>query len=117
MRNWIRFAPLAVVAAVPFLGASDCLGLCDYESDPNCEDPARAQIEGTINVPQASNSAVFTRIDGPLADELKHQMTAALKKGEPTKVGRGLPPLSTRNAVPKAKTRSERFRPGEVIVK
>jgi serine protease len=117
MRTWIRFAPLAVVAAVPFLGASDCLGLCDYESDPNCEDPSRAQVEGTINVPQASNSSTFVRIDGQLAEDLKHQMSAALKTTTPTKIGRVSPPQSKNNAVAKAKTKTIRFRPGEIVVK
>lgn len=120
------FSLVVLAASLPLLtGLDACLGLCDYETDPSCEDPLRAQVSGTITVPEAGGEAAgFAHIParfGPaLADALKSAMVAEIEKrrgleGKPTKVRR--PRASDRNRVPPAKTRTERFRAGEVIVK
>ncbi|HEY4222046.1 MAG TPA: S8 family serine peptidase, partial [Myxococcota bacterium] len=120
--SFIRYAPLALLCAVPFFGAADCgldgNGPCDFETDPNCEDSTRAQVEGTITVPQASNSAVFQRVDGALAKQIKHAMSdARAASAEPHKLAHSLPHQSTHNRVPAAKTKNTRFRSGEAVVR
>jgi serine protease len=104
---------------MPFLtGIDACLGLCDYDTDPNCEDPLRAQIEGTVTVPEAGGEMVgFTRIDGPMADAVRSAFQAQrdVVTGVPAK--KRTPHNSDHNRVPKAKTYTERFRAGEVIVR
>ena len=117
-----RVAPVVLLGvSLPFVtGLDQCLGLCDYETDPNCEDPLRAQIEGTIQVPEAGGEAVgFTRLSGPLADALKEAMVEQLKRprpeGAPVKIR--APHQSRNNEVAKAKTATERFRAGEIIVR
>lgn len=119
----LRFLPLVVLtASVPFLtGLDACLGLCDYETDPFCEDPLRAQVTGTITVPEAGGAmAGFVRVHGELADAVKDAMAAELARprqvdGVPSKIR--APHASDRNRVARAKTRTERFRAGEIIVK
>jgi serine protease len=119
----VRLLPLGLLAAtLPLLtGLDACLGLCDYETDPQCEDPTRAQIEGTITVPEAGGASLgdFVPVSGPLAQALKEAMTAELARspadGVPGKIR--TPHRSDRNSVAKAKTRTERYRPSEIIVK
>jgi serine protease len=118
--------PLAFLAVTaPFMGGLDAcagvIGLCDFEEDANCEDPARAQVLGTIAVPEAGGEMVggigqrLRRVDGPLANELKHAMAAELAKRAPVKVSKAR--QSQNNIVASSKTRVEQFRPGEIIVK
>lgn len=114
----MRFLPLALLATTaPFLAGLDaCLGLCDFENDASCEDPTRAQLLGTISVPEAGGAAFgLSRIEGPLARELKDAMAAELVKRGPSKVQ--VPRPSKNNIVASSKTNEEHFRAGEIIIK
>ncbi len=118
--------PLALVAcAFPFVAGADCLGLCDYETDPNCEDPTRAQVTGTVTVPEAGGAGFgLHRLDPAFAAQLKDVMRDAVRTssvqppdGPVHKAGPRLPHTSDHNRVARAKTATERFRPGEIIVR
>ena len=121
--NPLRLLPLALLATTaPFLtGLDACTGLCDFETDATCEDPARAQVLGTIAVPEAGGAAFgLERIDGPLAKQLKDAVTAARasEKAKQSPLAKArVPRNSKNNLVAQSKTTEERFRPGEIIVK
>lgn len=120
LRLLARVAPVAILAtAFPFITGLEACGLCDYETDPNCEDPTRAQVLGKVTVPEAGGElSGFQRVTGPLAKQLKDAVAERVARDPYTsrKVAR-IPVQSKRNQVDQAKTRVERFREGEIIVR
>ena len=54
------FWGLGLLLVVPCLPGCDLLAalLCDQETDENCEDPERAQILGTVTLPEASGASL-----------------------------------------------------------
>lgn len=127
MRTSRLLPTLALCCTVPYLaGLEGCLGLCDYETDPSCEDPERAQVTGRVTVPEGGSASFglpggFQRVDPSfartLADAFKGAIEAMPATGvAPDKAARR-PRQSERNQVEANKTRVEQFRPGEVIVR
>ncbi|OGQ14900.1 MAG: hypothetical protein A2138_02860 [Deltaproteobacteria bacterium RBG_16_71_12] len=123
-----RYLPVAALCVtLPFItGLEACLGLCDFESDPACEDPERAQVLGAVTGPESSGASFglpggFVRVEPTFARALAGAVTAELAKLPSTGVaphkGARRPHQSDANLVPSDKTRVERFRPGEVIVR
>ncbi len=126
--RFVRFLPVAaLVATLPFItGLEACLGLCDFESDPNCEDSDRAQVLGRVTVPEGGSAAhglpgallpiepTFART---LADAVTSELALLPGTGVAPRKGARRPHQSTANLVDGDKTRVEHFRPGEVVVR
>ncbi|MCC7070616.1 MAG: S8 family serine peptidase [Deltaproteobacteria bacterium] len=123
-----RFLPLAVLCAtLPFItGLEACLGLCDFESDPSCEDPERAQVQGSVTVPEGGSAAhdlpgalrpIEPGFARALADAVTSELAALPRTGVAPTKGARRPHQSSANWVDGSKTRVEHFRPGEVIVR
>lgn len=123
-----RFLPLAALSAtLPFItGLEACLGLCDFETDPSCEDPDRAQVVGSVTVPEGGSAAfglpgalrpiepAFART---LADAVTSELAALPRTGVAPQKGARRPRHSSANLTASKKTHEEQFRPGEVIVR
>ena len=117
----------ALCATIPLLtGLESCLGLCDFEADPTCEDPERAQVTGTVTVPESSGASFglpggFVRVEPAFARRLAHAVTNEIARlpatGVAPRKGERVPEQSDRNQVAHDKTEVEHFRPGEVIVR
>ena len=123
-----RYLPaLALCTALPFLtGLEACLGLCDYETDANCEDPTRAQVLGTVTVPEGGGESLglpggFSRVDPAfartLADAVKGAIATMPATGVAPHKGARVPTQSQHNRVDTKVAPEQRFRPGEVIVR
>lgn len=119
------FTLLGVLAASP---GCELLGLCDYENDETCEDPARSQITGTVQIPDASGASFSSRgmpLDLQKARDLVKQATLTQRAAT------GITPVvahdvAGRSRVPVRghgndfevrKIVEQKFRPGEVIVR
>ena len=122
--------------SLPFVVASICgLPACDvinsivgcseedYETDPSCEDPTRAQVVGTVTVPEVSSAAVGEAQALSFEQGTARQMMAAAIAQQ--RGGPAVRAVDDRRRVPKAgpwkrevkKTVVERWRPSEIIVR
>jgi len=84
---------LAIVVALPPLFACDVLSECvtdeDYEVNPNCEDPERGHITGTIGLPAAGAASLRapTAEEAPLVEKAKSALrTHVASIGGPAKL-------------------------------
>jgi serine protease len=104
--------------------------LCDQESDPECEDPERGHITGTISVPAAGAAAASAGMTpaSPLIAEAIELMNAEARAQRPLRPAprvQGLvptkryrvPEASVANQGPDKLLSQERWREGEVIVR
>jgi len=119
------FTLLGVLAASP---GCELLGLCDYENDETCEDPARSQITGTVQIPDASGASLSSRgmpLDLKQARELVKAATLQ-RRAAGTPVTKPSHDIAGRSRVPVRghgndfavrKIVEQKFRPGEVIVR
>ena len=120
---------VASVAAVAFLPGCDILNEIvgcseeDYETDPSCEDPTRAQVVGTVTVPEASGASTGQLKSLSMQEGGARRMIADAIKQQ--RGGLPMRPVDSRRRVPKAgpykrdirKTVVERWRLSEVIVR
>jgi serine protease len=125
MRLWGRLLLVGVICTcAPGCELLELLFACDQENDPNCEDPERGHITGTIVVPTASAASRPEPIEHPLladAVRMMQDMRAERRAAErPTaRVERKyrIPDQSAVNAAWAKEAATERWRPGEVIVR
>ena len=124
-----RLLPLsfvvASVCALPSCEVLNALVGCsadDYETDPSCEDPARAQVTGTVTVPEVSGASVGDAKPLSLEQGTARQLMSAAIKAKRGAITRD---VDSRRRVPKPgpwkrtinKTVVERWRVGEIIVR
>ena len=126
----IRLLPLslALCAGIAVIPGCDLLleGLCDFETDENCEDSTRAQVTGTITIPEAGGASTTTKTLSPDFKALRAAVAEAARAQKKASAVDVVRPLGERARVPVAghgndfeiqKYRVEKFRPGEVIVR
>ncbi len=115
----------AAVFGLTFLpGCPELLGLlCDFETDENCEDPSRAQVLGTIEVPEAAGASVG--MSRPATAEQKQIRQAFIDAVQAKKAQKPVDVASRRRALKRGPADSaeirkdvvERWREGEIIVR
>jgi serine protease len=118
----------AVLGASSLTGCEQLISdlLCsedDYDTDPTCIDPDRAQLAGKVVVPEASNASTSTKRLDATSTNARTLMAAAIREQH------GIAPVArdaaSRSRVPKAgpwkfehkKQLVEKWRDGEVIVR
>lgn len=132
MPSRASLAPRALVAllllSVAPLTGCELLGslLCDYESDPQCEDPERGQITGHITVPAAGAAQARGAVRAPLVERAIAALLAERADAPTETPQRAAEPPRAKRRAPRAGTAperawkrasEERWRPGEVIVR
>ncbi|MDP2345684.1 MAG: S8 family serine peptidase [Deltaproteobacteria bacterium] len=122
----VRLLPLSVVlcAGVAVVPGCDLLleGFCDPEVDETCVDPTKAQIIGTITIPEANNASSTKKTLSPQESALRAAFTKAVRARKdlrPHDISQRtrVPVVSHGNDFEVQKYRVEKFRPGEVIVR
>jgi serine protease len=117
--------PLTAVFGLTLLpGCPELLGLlCDFETDETCEDPSRAQVLGTIEIPQAGGASVGVR--PPTSDAQRTIRQAFVDAVQAKKAKTPIDVDSRRRALKRVpfdssvvkKEVTERWREGEIIVR
>ena len=127
-RNVTRLLSLSamVFALAPLTGCEILQQIfeCDSESDPTCIDPTRAQIKGTVAIPEAGGASLRAPSSSSQRSA-RDALVAAVVAEKSGKLGKERRQLDQRKRVPKAgrydgaapKKSAERWRQGEVIVR